>query len=382
MGASIVQVADYSPNYSGNFIASLRALAAQYGKLGLRPVWVFPDEARSRAWLKELADDPAASVYVLPRRRTGHLRYAWELAHIIWREKSAILHTHFSRFDIAAWMAKAMCALAGKHVELVWHQHSAFAPRSSRTRLALDALKLGMLGRWCRLVPVCEDLRLSIEQKGCPPERVRVIPNGIDTAHCAYRSRPREQVRGELAVPQDTLLLLGLGWEPVRKGVDTMLAGLERVIAGGRKAVLVLVGTDDRLPTFVDQWPVRSVLPFVRVISSVEHVGDLYGAADVFVSASRAEGFNYSVAEAMVNGVPVVSTRIPSLAWAFEAPGVFFFPVDNGEELADVIGRIADRSDKESRRDAEAGERFVCERYSVEKWAQSVLHLYEDLLPQ
>jgi glycosyltransferase involved in cell wall biosynthesis len=379
---SIVQVADYSPNYSGNFIASLRTAAAEYRKHGLKPVWVFPEEARGRRWLEELAKDEGASVYILPRRRRGHLRYAWKLAQIARRENSAILHTHFSRFDIAAWMAKMICALAGRRVELVWHLHSAFAFHPSEARLVLDAIKLGLMGRTCHLVPVCEELYHSMERRGCPRERMRVIPNGIDTAHCLLRKRSRKEVRDELKVRDDALLLLGLGWEPVRKGVDTMLEALADTRSAGRNAVLVLVGTDDRLQRFVDGWPDRTIISSVRVIRSVEHVGDLYGAADVLVSASRAEGFNYSVAEAMVNGLPVASTRIPSLAWAFEAPGVFFFQVESSRELAEVIDRIASRTVEQRQRDAESSGRFVCERYSVERWARSVMQLYEKLLPE
>jgi glycosyltransferase involved in cell wall biosynthesis len=378
---SIVQVADYSPNYSGNFIVSLRTAAAEYRKRGFKPVWVFPQEARDRTWLEELGKEGESSVYILPRRHSGHIRYAWELARIARRENAAILHTHFSRFDIAAWVAKIVCALTGRHFELVWHVHSAFAPHPNRARLVLDAIKLGVLARTCRLVPVWEALYDGLVERGCPKEKMQVIPNGIDTARCLLRTRSRKQVREELKVTDDALVLLGLGWEPVRKGVDTMLEALAHARNSGRNPVLVLVGTDDRLQRFVDHWPERSVISSVRVIPAVEHIGDLHGGADVLVSASRAEGFPYSVAEAMINGLPVVSTRIPALAWAFEAPGIFFFEMENSRELAEVIDRIAKRTQDESRLDAELSRKFVEERYSVERWVRSVMQLYENLLP-
>jgi 1-acyl-sn-glycerol-3-phosphate acyltransferase len=61
--SSIVQVADYSPNYSGNFIASLRAAPAQYRNRGFKQLWVFPEEARDRGWLNELSKG-GASIYI------------------------------------------------------------------------------------------------------------------------------------------------------------------------------------------------------------------------------------------------------------------------------------------------------------------------------
>lgn len=390
---SIVQVADYSPNYSGNFIASLRAAATEYGKRGLKPVWVFPEEARGRTWLEALAKG-GASVYILPRLQGGHFIYAWRLAQIARSENAAIMHTHFSRFDIAAWIAKMICLLTGRQIEVVWHAHSAFEHTGTsaanlekrpadrgKTRLLLHAIKLGLLGRACHLVAVSEELARSQAERGCRKDRMQLIPNGIDTHRCLLRTKSREQVRDELKVSDDALLLLGFGWEPVIKGVDTMLEALAYTRSSGRNAFLVLVGTD-RLQRFVDQWPERSVIPFVRVIPPVECVGDLFGAADSLVFASRAEGFPYSLAEAMVNGLPIASTRIPSLAWAFEAPGIFFCELENSRELARVIDHIARRTAEQRRLDAELSRRFVEERYSVEGWARSVMQLYENLLPR
>jgi glycosyltransferase involved in cell wall biosynthesis len=384
---SIVQVAGYSPNYSGNFIASLRSAATEYGKRGLKPVWVFPEEARGRTWVQALAKG-GASVHILPRQG-GHFRYAWRLAQIARSENAAIMHTHFSRFDIAAWMAKMICVLAGKHIEVIWHAHSAFQHTGAsaanpsdpaKTRLLLHAIKLGLMGRACHLVAVSEELSRSLRERGCRKNRMRLIPNGIDIQRCLLRTKSRQQMRDELKVTNDALLLLGFGWEPVIKGVDTMLEALAHTRSSGRNAFFVLVGTD-RLQRFVDQWPDRSVIPFVRVIPPVECVGDLFGAADSLVFASRAEGFPYSLAEAMVNGVPIASTRIPSLAWAFEAPGIFFFESENSRELARVIDRIARRTADQLRLDAELSRRFVEERYSVEGWTRSVMQLYENLLP-
>ena len=380
--SSIVQVADYAPNYSGNFIVSLRTAAAEYSKRGFKPVWVFPEEARNRKWLRDLGQNGEGSVYILPRLQRGHLRYGWELARIARRENAAIVHTHFSCFDIGAWMAKMICTLAGRRFELVWHVHSAFPPHPSKARQFFDLIKVGVLGRACRLVPVWESLYDSLVERGGPKENIKMIPNGIDTARCLLRTRSRTEVRGELEVPADALLLLGLGWEPVRKGVDTMLEALAYSRSAGTNAILVLVATDHHLQRFVDRWPDRSVSSFVRVIPSVEHIGDLHGAADILVSASRAEGFSYGVAEAMINGLPVASTRIPALAWAFEAPGVFFFDVENSRELAATIECIAKRTAEQRRLDGELSRRFVEERYSVERWARSVMQLYDNLLPE
>ena len=69
-------------------------------------------------------------------------------------------------------------------------------------------------------------------------------------------------------------MLLGFGWTPIRKGVDTMLEALDILLRDGMKAVLVLVGTGE-LNRFVEDWPQQSLKSAIRVIPAIEFVSDL-----------------------------------------------------------------------------------------------------------
>src|SRR5258707_15522940 len=140
---SIMQVAAFSPAHSGNFVASLRAAAAECKKNGFKLVWVFPEGAQTTRWFSQFRADPEASVYVLPER-AGHLKNALTLTRIAKKENAAIIHTHFSQYDISAWLAKVICALELRKVEVIWHVHSAFPDRPNRARLAKDFFKLGL----------------------------------------------------------------------------------------------------------------------------------------------------------------------------------------------------------------------------------------------
>jgi glycosyltransferase involved in cell wall biosynthesis len=173
--------------------------------------------------------------------------------------------------------------------------------------------------------------------------------------------------------------MLGFGWTPVRKGVDTMLEALKILVESGTRVVLVLVGTDE-LTDYLRRWPDRSCLNYVRVIPPEEFVGDLFAASDVFVSPSRAEGWPYSVAEAMANGVPVACSSIPAVSWASDAPGVFFSAPGDSEELADNVFYVAMLPKAEREKMAEQGREFIRSRHTVERWGQSVWKFYAELL--
>ncbi len=375
---SIVHIADYAPTYSGNFIASLKLAAEQCRTRGLRVVWVFPDDVRDYSWFKELAQDSDATAYTLSRKN-GLFENAKRIARIALDENAAIVHTHFSRFDVAAWLAKLMCMLRFRNFQLVWHVHSAFTGHSGIKRWTLDFVKLGLMGRLCYAIPVSYFLEDTILQRGFPRKRIRVIQNGIDVSHATARMSAREDIRRELNVPQGAWVMLAFGWTPVRKGVDTMLEALKILVESGMNVVLVLVGTEE-LVNYLRRWPDRETLEYVRVIPPEEFIGDLFAASDIFLSPSREEGWCYAVAEALVNNTLVACSSIPAVSWAANAPGVFFSAASDSEELADNVFYVAMLPREERQKMAEEGREFICSRHTVERWGESVWKFYADLL--
>ena len=374
---SIIQAADYAPTYSGNFIASLKAAEEECRARGYRMVWVFPDIVRNYAWFRDLSAEKDFTAYTLSRG-VGWVANAKALARIALAENAAIIHTHFSTFDISAWLAQAVCAVKLRRIKLVWHAHSAFT-ENSPLRRAKDFLKLGLLGRSCQVVPVSTALGESVAERGCPRTRINVIDNGIDIEHATGRRKTREDVRREWQIPEDALVMLSFGWTPVRKGVDTMLEALAILLQEKMNLALVIAGTDE-LQRFIANWPDRDCLSRVRVIAPAESVGELFAASDLFLSPSRAEGWCYGVAEAMLNQIPVATAKIPPLSWANHAPGVYFCRPGDSPSLAASIRRIVALPEAERRDTGECARKFVTERYSARQWGRQIWTLYERIL--
>jgi hypothetical protein len=98
--ASVIHVAAYGAAYSGNFIASLRALQQPCSAMGLSLAFVFSDCAAGRPWLAELRRD-GLSTYVLCGRDSLTSRTR-ALAEITVRERATLIHTHFGMYDVPA----------------------------------------------------------------------------------------------------------------------------------------------------------------------------------------------------------------------------------------------------------------------------------------
>jgi glycosyltransferase involved in cell wall biosynthesis len=376
--STIVQIADFAPTYSGNFIASLRAAARECDSHGYRTVFVLPETARSRAWAEDLERDTGSRLYFLQRESTTW-RKALELARIARDENAAILHTHFSTFDVAAWMAKMML-WPSRQTAVVWHEHSTFSGAKNAAAWRIKKfVKLKLMGHATHMVTVSEALAEQMMEYGAPPQRVHAIHNGIDPTHVTTRLKSREDVRRDCQVLGDTPFLLGFGWTPIRKGVDLMLEAQTHLHAEGKATVLAIVGTEE-LQEFVETWPDQSIRAKVRVISPVERVGELLGACDVFLSPSRAEGFTYSIGEALLNGAAVACSDIPTVQWAKDAPGVHFCRSGDSRDLARAIENITGLPQAERQRQIEGGHKYILEHFSVAAWAQEIWALYEDLL--
>lgn len=373
-GQTVIHFADYGGPYAGNFIASLLALERELEKHGARQVWVFGGAASGRRWLRDLADR-GRSLYVLDMGGS-----VWTLTREVYRiavtESGAILHSHFTTFDVPVWIATRSLRLRRRVVQCVWHVHLPSATPTQRRRLR-DVVKLSIMGRFAHSVVVSHGGLETLLERGAPRDRVTVIENGIDLERATRRSEDRDTVRRRLGIDPGAAVVLMFGWDPIRKGVDIALQALSRIVRRRREVVLMLVG-QGRLQEFLAQQELSSLGAHVRIAEPRETVADYFFAADVFLSASRAEGFSYAVAEALANGMLVVSSQIRGLEWAASAPGVRMFPSGDAEALATCIESLLNLGPTEKAQLAMANREFA-QCYDVGQWARQVVEFYAGL---
>lgn len=142
--------------------------------------------------------------------------------------------------------------------------------------------------------------------------RMDVIPLGVDTN--LWRPRDRADLRAQLGLPQDAMILLFLGRLSSADKAD--LRPLIDVFARLRhtlrdpKLLLLLAGTErdgeiNRLQEQIAQAGLRTA---VRILIDPQTPHLLMGAADVFVSPADnvQEAFGLTPVEAMASGIPQV----------------------------------------------------------------------------
>jgi glycosyltransferase involved in cell wall biosynthesis len=139
-------------------------------------------------------------------------------------------------------------------------------------------------------------------QAGIPPQRVRLIPNGLDLGE--FDPLPgRGSFRQRWGLPEGPLVVY-LGQISPRKGVEHLVAAFAGGGPGG--ATLVIAGNDmGGLSTARAALKPDSPVRFVGLLEGRERL-ELLADADVLVYASTAEVFGLVPFEGLLCGAPVV----------------------------------------------------------------------------
>lgn len=145
--------------------------------------------------------------------------------------------------------------------------------------------------------------RTMIEKYGIPPEKIRVIYNGVYPI-----------VEGE-----KQKLVLFLGRLTIQKGANVFLRAAKKIIDFEPNVRFVVAGAGDLLPELIAQ---AFELGISNRVMFAGHVTDeemkyIYGVASVYVMPSVSEPFGITALEAISAGTPTIASRTAGVCETF-----------------------------------------------------------------
>jgi glycosyltransferase involved in cell wall biosynthesis len=207
---------------------------------------------------------------------------------------------------------------------------------------------------------ICRDFRV-------PPERVRIIPLGVDTR--VFRPREAARVPGRIIAVASA--------DSAIKGVATLLRAVGKV-ATDRDVHLVIVGkpaaATERLAA---QLSLGDRIAFTHGLDD-EAFSALLASAEIAVVPSLYEGFSLPAVEHMASGTPLVASRTGALPEVTGDAAVLVTPGDD-EELAAVLRRLHDSPAERAALGDRALER-VRERFAWAAVAEATAEQYRDAI--
>ena len=187
---------------------------------------------------------------------------------------------------------------------------------------------------------------------GVPPEKVTVIPWGVDRTifNAADKQAARTRVVEQTAITSP--YFLAVSCDIGRKNSITVLRAFRSALRKGFEHILVLVWGNppaDYLNEFAEEVASGQIV-FLKHIAD-DLLGDLYAGATASFFPSRYEGFGLPVLESMACGTPVVTCRNSSLGEVGGAAALYVDP-DDIDGMADLMRQF----DTHSALSAEHGE--------------------------
>jgi len=223
-----------------------------------------------------------------------------------------------------------------------------------------------------RIITVSQDSAREITQAfGVPPEKIRVVYNGLDSQEFA-------PIPG-LAKTPHSLIFVGNS-EDRKKGLLYLLQALT-YLPENVSLLVVDGGAPQRsfAPMLTEKYNISRRVHFTGKIGPRELV-HLYSRAEIAVIPSLYEGFGFPAAEAMACELPVVSSTAGALPEVVGNDGAgILVPPRNALALAQAIRRLL--GDPVLRRQmGQAGRRRVINLFTWEKTARQMVEVYYEAI--
>jgi glycosyltransferase involved in cell wall biosynthesis len=377
-GFRTMHVTDYASAYEGAFIRQLRMLDDEIRSRGGRPsVLCLTSKALARPWAVTLVNDGWVLGELPDGSTRAQRRAARAIAYHVREHRPDVVHVHFGTFDLSARRALRMLRreLGRDAPKLVWHYRTALETtiegRDARRRLK-DRLKFERAGSDVdRFVAVTRALAEEVVARGASADRVRGIVAGCDTDTFRRDPATRARIRASLGIADDDVLVLHMGWSWHRKGGDLLAEAVRSLDSlPDTRIVACSIGA-----------PEDAVLGAVRSLPITDCVHEYHQASDIFVSASRSEGFGNGLVEAMAcERVAVAAAAEGQIETFAGLDGVVAIPVGDPDAITAAIQALVARREQWPTLGA-TSRRHVIERHSMRRWAREMADEYAILCP-
>lgn len=222
--------------------------------------------------------------------------------------------------------------------------------------------------------------RDEVVEFGVPPERIRVIPNGIDTDAIAPDASARRTARERLVPGAEGVLVLYCGRLDEVKNPLGLIRAWRTVAAAAPAAQLVLVGGGPQQEAARQLVERQGLGHCVRLAGEQADVLPWYRAADLYVLPSHLEGLSNALIEAMSCGLPVVSTKVSGSVEILAAGDMGeLVEVDDELALASAILRLIDAPARRNACGARARQ-YAEQTFSIRAVVRETVGLYRQVI--
>ncbi len=282
---------------------------------------------------------------------------------------------------IAATSFKAyLCAKAaarGRDVRVVFWVHAVRGPVEGPLRRRL----LSVLSRYDPMIFVSKAVQraqLPNSHRGAS----KVIYNGVEDiqGHPEYQPYPIE-MRSTLGLEPSDLVLAYTAEFVNWKDHSTAIAAMHELARRGVHAKLLLIGAGELINKCREEAANGAAAANILFLGARSDARRIFGVVDIYIHASRGEGFGLAVVEAMLAARPVIAARDGAMVEYIShgKTGHLFHPGDP-VDLADAIMTLANDRQRAATIGAHARE-YCVNTFQIDNFADSICEFIEQSHP-
>ena len=312
----------------------------------------------------------------------GDFKAFRQLYQIIKKEKPDLVHLHLMRArffgGIAARLARVPMIVETFHGNM-FSEHFGWL----KTTAILAAERF--LGWFImdRVIAISESQGKELIQRGiCPAKKVCIIPLGLDLDRFLTCSTLKGELRKELGLSKETIVLGTIGRLVPVKGLSYLLEAIYEVLRSSNLDFRLLIIGDGPLRKELElKVSALGMEKTVRFLGWRFDLEKIFADLDFVVLSSLNEGTPVSLIEGMAAGKSVVATNVGGVPDLVEN-GVtgLLVPSRSAAALKDAILRLLEDADLRKRLGRQA-KGFIYPKYGVLRLIQDVKDLYLELVP-
>lgn len=348
---NVLHFADYGSPYKGNFIASLEILEKELLNENHTMFYLFPERTSKRKWAKV---KPNASFLT-----NSFFKNIKLVRNIIKNNNIDIIHIHFYSFKILM-----LFKLLNIPCKKIIHLHGMFPKYKGTKKYIMNKLFNGY-----NIIGCSDAVTNSFIYKN----------NKVCIKNAIYYPRLNKICNiKEFEQYSSNEKILIFGYNYFIKGVDVVLEAIEA--ARREKNNIICFASISSNATIFKENVIKKFGFFpdwIKILEPINDIASYYKSCDIFISASREEGFCYAIIEAAYVGCNIIASEIPAQK-ELDIKNIYWFKNENSKELKDKILECIKNKNINKEKMLAQKENIMSE-YNIDKWVKDILEQYEKI---
>jgi glycosyltransferase involved in cell wall biosynthesis len=273
------------------------------------------------------------------------------------------------------WQARAILKKAD--LPWVWTLRGLYKSRGQDTSQWVKALKLIAASESACITAVSQAALDEVTDYDLvPPDKLRVIHNGIDASLYVSSPQQRQVWREKWNIPQDALVFGSAGRLTSVKRYDLALDAFAQLAHKNDHVYFVLAGDGELLQPLTQQAEALQIADRVRFLGYQSEIAGFLNMLDVFVLSSDSEGLPNVLLEAAAMDLPAISTAVGGVPALLDGTGILV-PPNSVDSFAEAMRAMLSA---EQRKLYSQKNPSIIQRFDMSHTAGEYKALYDELL--